>query len=157
MTKTNKHKNSSGLSQERLGVKFVVVLPLSWGKRDTHKQIPGNLRKMPGQSQDHPRIGMLWTWEIAKRESLQKWLGKGAKGLFDSFGPREQRSPKCLLHHPNPLLHRCNPISHQCKRPLAHRVQKTFRLLHPLLTTFVNFHFSSNFPGPQLPNPRMIP
>ena len=50
----------------------------------------------------------------------------GAKSLFDSFGPREQRSPKSLLHHPNPLLHRCNPILHQCKRPLARGVQKTF-------------------------------
>ena len=25
------------------------------------------------------------------------------KGLFDSLWPREQRSPKSLLHHPNPL------------------------------------------------------
>ena len=31
---------------------------------------------------------------------------RGAKGLFDSFGPREQRSPKSLVQHqnwPNPL------------------------------------------------------
>ena len=47
-------------------------------------------------------------------------VGGGCKG---SFGPREQRSPKSLLHHPKPLLHWCNPISDQCnagsKRPVA--------------------------------------
>ena len=57
---------------------------------------------------------------------------------MSGLGPREQRSPKSLLHHPNPCLHRCNPISHQCKRPLARGVQKD--LLHPLLATFGNFH-----------------
>ena len=39
-----------------------------------------------------------------KRDSLQEWCEEGAKGLFDSFGPREQRSPRSLLHHPNPLF-----------------------------------------------------
>ena len=61
-----------------------------------------------------------------KRESLQKWLGEGAKGLFDSFGPTEQRSPKSLLHHRNPLLHRCNPISHQCKKLLLAGSKRPF-------------------------------
>ena len=92
-----------------------------------------------------------------KRENLQKWLGEGAKGLFDSFGLKEQRSPKSLLHHPNPRLHLCNPISHhRCKPHFApvqeascSRVPKD--LLHPLLTTFGNFHFAGYFPAPQLP------
>ena len=29
-----------------------------------------------------------------------------------SFGPREQRSRKGLLHLPKPVLHQCNPILH---------------------------------------------
>ena len=81
-------------------------------------------------------LGCCGPGKFPKKESLQKWLGEGAKGLLDSFGPRdgpcrEQRSPKSLLHHPNPLLHRCNPISHQRFRKLS---------------------FSGNFPGLQLPN-----
>ena len=46
--------NFSGLSRERVGVKFVYVLPFSWGRRETQKKILGNLRKMPGQSRDNP-------------------------------------------------------------------------------------------------------
>ena len=48
------------------------------------------------------------------------------RGCKRCFGPREQRSPKSLLHHLNPVLHRCNPLLHQCKRILAPWVQKTF-------------------------------
>ena len=96
-----------------------------------------------------------WSWEAVdlgncpKRESLQKWLGEGAKGLFDSSRPREQRSPKSLLHHPNPLLHRCNPISHQwrglllagSKRPFAPSPNH-FREL----SVFGQFPRSADFP-----------
>ena len=42
------------------------------------------------------------------------------------FGPREQRSPKSLLHHQNPVLHRCNSLLRQCKRTLAPLAQKSF-------------------------------
>ena len=42
--------------------------------------------------------------------------GKALRGgCKRSFEPREQRSPKSLLHHPRLLLHRCNPILHRCK------------------------------------------
>ena len=48
------------------------------------------------------------------------------RGCKRCSGPREQRSPKSLLHHQNPVLHRCNSLLHQCKRSLAPLVQKTF-------------------------------
>ena len=102
-------------------------------------QIGGVCATSPKESNNFPeslsrgrRSGTPQSWDAVdlgicpKRESLQKWLGEGARGLVDSFEPRDQRSPESLLHHPNPLLHRCNPISHQCKRPLARGVQKTF-------------------------------
>ena len=59
------------------------------------------------------------------------------------------------------LLHWCEIGLHRCKRGVW-LVQKTLGrhllpksqkdLLHPPLTTFGNFHFSGNFPGPQHPN-----
>ena len=48
------------------------------------------------------------------------------RGCKRCFGPKEQRSPKSLLHHQNPVLHRCNSLLHQCKRTLAPLAQKTF-------------------------------
>ena len=43
------YKRFSGLYRERVGVKFVNVLPYL-GKIETQTKFPGNLRKMPGQS-----------------------------------------------------------------------------------------------------------
>ena len=54
------------------------------------------------------------------------------RGCKKSFGPREQRSPKSLLHHLNPVLHRCNSLLHQCKRTLPPGPKRPFA---PLLTT----------------------
>ena len=47
------------------------------------------------------------------------------RGCKRCFGPREQRSPKSLLHHQNRVLHRCNSLLHQCKRTLALGAKKT--------------------------------
>ena len=61
-------------------------------------------------------------WEAAglgnwpNREKFPKVLRGGCKR---SFGTREQRSPKSLLHHPNLLLHRCKMGLHRCKRLCA--------------------------------------
>ena len=73
------------------------------------------------------RVGMLWTWEILPKKGKSPKVVRGGckRSFLTPFRPREQRSLKSLLHHPNRLLHRCNPISHQCKRPLARGVQKT--------------------------------
>ena len=66
--------------------------------------------------------------------NFQKVVRRGCKRCF---GPREQRSPKSLLHHPNPVLHRCNSLLHQCKRPLAPLVRNTFcTLSQPRLGNF---------------------
>ena len=48
--------NFSGLSREWVGVKFVYVLPFSWGRRKHITNLIGNLRNMPGQSRDSPGI-----------------------------------------------------------------------------------------------------
>ena len=58
-------------------------------------------------------------------------------GCKRSFGPREQKSPKSLLHHPNPLLHRREMGLHRCRRRFARWVQKTCcTLSKPLLGSF---------------------
>ena len=88
------------------------------------------------------------TWEIARKEKISKVVRGRCKR---SFGHREQRSPKSVLHHPNPLSHGCNPILHHCKGFFCSLGPN--HLLHPLLTTFGRFSLSANFPGPWLPNP----
>ena len=44
-------------------------------------------------------LGKLRAWEIDRKGKFPKVLRGGCKR---SFGPREQRSPKSLLHHPKP-------------------------------------------------------
>ena len=93
-----------------------------------------------------------------KRENLKKWLGEVQR----SFGPREQRSPKSLLHHPKPLLHRCNPISHQCKRVFACWPRGPVASFHnhilkiSLVGQFPRSVLDVEFPGLFLPNPPTI-
>ena len=75
------------------------------------------------------------------------------RGCKRSFGPREQRSPKSLLHHLNPVLHRCNSLLHQCKRTLLPG-SKTFaplRFLAPVAGTRSRKHCQgiSEFSGPR--------
>ena len=99
-----------------------------------------------------PRVGKLRAWEIDRKGKIPKVLRGGCKR---SFGPREQRSPKSLLHHPKPILHRCKSGFGWCKRLFGDLCSLGPKdLLHPPLSTFGNFPFSVNFPGPQLPNPR---
>ena len=43
-------------SWQRHGVRFVYVFCFSLGEKETRNKIPGNLRKMPGQAQNNPRI-----------------------------------------------------------------------------------------------------
>ena len=55
--KTSKHKQLRGIVPEMGGGQTVYVFPLFLGKRETHKQnVPGNLRKRPGESRDSPGI-----------------------------------------------------------------------------------------------------
>ena len=63
-----------------------------------------------------------------------------------------------LLHRCNPILHRCKSSFGWCKRLFGDFCSAGPKdLLHPPLSTFGNFPFSVNFPGPQLPNPNSHP
>ena len=93
---------------------------------------------------------MLWTWEIAQKVKVSKVVRRGCKR---SFGHREQEAS-------------CTGAKWGCTgakeglggakdswetfAPWAQKSQKD--LLHPPLTTFGDFPFVGNFPGPQHPN-----
>ena len=95
-------------------------------------------------------LGSCGPGKLTENGKIPKVLRGGCKR---SFGPREQRSPKSLLHHPKPLLHRCKMGFGWCKRLFGHLCFLGPKdLLHPPLSTFGIFPFSVNFSGPQLPN-----
>ena len=48
--------NFAGLSRKWVGVKLFMCFPFSWGKRETHKQIPRKSWERPGESRDSPGI-----------------------------------------------------------------------------------------------------
>ena len=85
-----------------------------------------------------------------------KWPDSGKspkvvrRGCKRSFGAREQKSQKGLLHHQNLVLHQCNPAFHGCKRDLARLRPKAFCTLSQPL--WGDFPKSDDLPGPQLPN-----
>ena len=72
-----------------------------------------------------------------KPPNSQKWLGEGAKGVFE---PREQRSPESLLHHPKPCFAPVQLSFAPMQEAFGALGPKD--LLHPLLTTFGNFEVS---------------
>ena len=71
------------------------------------------------------------------KRSVLTLLGQGAKVSQESFAP------------PKPSLAPVQP--HFALVQEASRTRGPKDLLHPLLTTFGNFHFSGTFPGPQHP------
>ena len=93
---------------------------------------------------------MLWFWQRPDSGKPPKVVRRGCKR---SFGAREQKSQKGLLHHQNLVLHRCNPAFHRCKRDLARLHPKAFCTLSQPL--WGDFPESGDLPGPQLPNLRM--
>ena len=97
------------------------------------------------------KLGSCGPGKLTEKGEFPKVLRGGCKR---SFGPREQRSPKGLLHRCNPILHRCkSSFGGWCKRPFGDLCSLGPKdLLHPPLSTFGNSPFSVNFPGPQLPN-----
>ena len=96
-----------------------------------------------------PDLGSRGPGKLTEKGKLPKVLRGGCKR---SFGPREQRSPKSLLHHPKLLLHRCKMGFGWCKRLFGDLCSLGPKdLLHPPLSTFGSFPFSVNFPGPRLP------
>ena len=96
-------------------------------------------------------LGSCGPGKLPEKGKFPKCLGEGAKGLLD---PGSKRSLKSLLHHPKLPLHRCKMGFGWCKRLFGDLCSLGPKdLLHPPLSTFGNFPFSVNFPGPQLPNP----
>ena len=82
-----------------------------------------------------------------KSESSRKWLGEGAKGLLD---PASKRPLALVRNRVAPVQKRVWVVQKTLGRPLLPgptRVQKD--PLHPPLTTFGDFPFLGNFPGPQ--------
>ena len=117
-------------------------LPRDQGKQTTSQGYPVYFRSA---GLEHG-LGSCRPGKLTEKGKIPKVLGGGCKR---SFGPREQRSPKSLLHHPKLLLHWCKKGLHRCKGLCAPWVQKTF--CTPPLSTFGNFPLSVSFPGPQLP------
>ena len=72
-----------------------------------------------------------------KTSKVPKVVRRGCKRCF---GPREQRSPKSLLHHQNPVLHRVQLSFAPVQEDFGALGPK--HLLHPLLTTLGTFEVS---------------
>ena len=85
-------------------------------------------------------VGSRGPWKLPEKGNSREVVRGGCKR---SFGPREQRSPKSLLHHPKPLF--CTGAAPFCTGARGLLLAVT-DLLRPLLTTL------GNVPGPWLPN-----
>ena len=102
-----------------------------------------------------------WGWDAVdlgncpKSESSRKWLGEGAKGLLD---PASKRPLALVRNGAAPVQKRVWVVQKTLGRPLLPGAQKSQKdLLHPPLTTFGDFPFLGNFPGPQHPNIGVVP
>ena len=128
------------------------IYAVSWGGQSsvTRSGIPGPKTPNHQQSKQPLGLGSCGPGKLTEKGEFPKVLRGGWKR---SFGPREQRSPKSLLHRCNPILHRCKSSFRWCKRLFGDLCSLGPKdLLHPPLSTFGNSPFSVNFPGPQLPN-----
>ena len=85
-----------------------------------------------------------------KSGNSRKWLGEGAKGLFGLFWAQGAKVSQESFAPPKPSFAPVQPHFAPVQEASCSRGPKD--LLHPLLTTFGNFHFSGTFPGPQHPN-----
>ena len=86
-----------------------------------------------------------------KRESLQKWLGEGAKGLFDSFQAQGAKVFQESFAPPKPSLAPVQPHFAPVQEASCSRGPKD--LLQPLLATFRgNFVFRAISQVHSMPN-----
>ena len=84
-----------------------------------------------------------------KSESSRKWLGEGAKGLLD---PASKRPLALVQNRVAPVQKRVWVVQTTLGRHLLPGPKRSRKdLLHPLPTTFGDFPFLGNFPGPQRP------
>ena len=68
-----------------MGVKFVYVLPFSWGNKETQTKFPANFRKMPGQSRDNPVKILFMCFLFRTRQVFAELRGCGAELSSSSF------------------------------------------------------------------------
>ena len=138
---------SSSYTIRSLNTKRTLTYPRQIEKRTLHDR-----KGVPLPTRALQESGSCGPAKLTEKGKFPKVLRGGCKR---SFGPREQRSPKSLLRHPNLILHRCKSSFGWCKRLFGDLCSLGPKdLLHPPLSTFGNFPFSVNFPGLQLPNPR---
>ena len=105
------HKNQSPISVQ-LGI--------------TALKLPSGLCRAKGGYRSHSIANRCDPECLLQGPEISKVPKVVRRGCKRCFGPREQRSPKSLLHHQKPVLHRCNSLLHQCKRTLVPLAQKTF-------------------------------
>ena len=108
-------------------------MPLTSSQSSVHRNRPTLPLRLPSRTPEIAQfqrqgsagvdLGSHGPGKLPEKRKSPKVVRGGCKR---SFGPREQKSPKSLLHHSNPLLQRCKIGLHQCKRHFACWVQKTF-------------------------------
>ena len=101
-----------------------------------------HLQESPGP----PGLGCCGPGKLPQKGKVSKsGQGRVQKVFFDSFGPTQES-----FAPPKPSFAPVQPYFAPMQEASCSQGPKD--LLHPLLTTFGNFHFSGNFPGPQHPN-----
>ena len=87
--------------------------------------------------------GMLWTWEIAEQGKSPKVVRGGCKRSFWLFCAQGTKVSQESFAPPKASFAPVQPHVAPVQEASCSRGPKD--LLHPLLTTFGNFHFSGNF------------
>ena len=82
---------------------FLLSIPLEVLTRDHLRVVFGGCPIIASKACNLKALAL---GEGPKMVSSQNWFGDGKKR---SFWLREQKSPKSLLHHPNPVLHWLQP------------------------------------------------
>ena len=100
-------------------------------------------------------LGCCGPGKLPEKRKLPKVVRRGCK---TSLGPREQEALALVQNGVAPVQKRVWVVQKTLGRPLLAGPEGSQKdLLHPPLTTFGDFPFLGNFPGPQHPNARAGP
>ena len=92
-------------------------------------------------------VGMLWTWEIAQQGKVSKsGYGRVQKAFLTLLGPGSKGLPRLFCTTLTLFCTSATPFRTSARGLLLAGSKRPFAL-----STFGNFHFSGNIPGPQLP------